>query len=59
MWCIHIVVNYMDVDLAYGEKVSRKLHKNATSCIEQILEATSRKTTTVRPPITHLKNHPY
>ena len=36
----------------------RKLHKNATSYIEQILEATSNKTAAVRPPTTHLENHP-
>ena len=34
------------------------LCKNAMSCIEQVLEATSHKTAAVRPPTTHLKNHP-
>ena len=27
----------------YGEKSWRQLHKNATSCIRQVLEATSKK----------------
>ena len=33
----------MDADKAYGEKVWWQLHKNAASCNEQILEATSHK----------------
>ena len=44
----------MDADLAYKEKVRRELHKNATSYIEQILEATSHKIAAVRPPASHL-----
>ena len=40
------------------KKAWRKLHKNAASCIEQIQEATSHKTTAVRPPTIHLENHP-
>ena len=31
----------LDADKAYGEKARWELHKNVTSCIEQILEATS------------------
>ena len=42
----------------YKEKARRGLHKKATSYIEQILEATSPKTVAVRPPSSHLKNHP-
>ena len=34
----------------YGEKAWRQLHKNAASCIEQILEATLHKTAAVWPP---------
>ena len=36
------------------KKARRELHKNATSYIEQILEATSLKTTAVRLPTPHL-----
>ena len=45
---------YMDADEAYREKIWRVLHKNATSSIEQILEATSHETTVVRPPTSYL-----
>ena len=48
----------MGADQPYKEKAWRELHKNATSYIEQILEATSFKTENVRPPNSHLKNHP-
>ena len=34
----------MDTDKAYWEKAWRQLRKNATNCIEQILEVTSHKT---------------
>ena len=44
----------MYAELAYREKAWRELHKNATSYIEQILEATSHKTAAVRPPTSHL-----
>ena len=47
---------YMDFDEAYREKVKRQLHKNATSYIEQILEAASHKTVAVQTPSSHLKN---
>ena len=43
----------MDADLALRDKVRRELHKNATSRIEQILEATSHKAATGRPPTPH------
>ena len=32
-------MHYMDADKAYREKARLELHKNATSYIEQILEA--------------------
>ena len=47
----------MDAVSAYGEKVWRQLHKNATSSIEVILVATSHKTAVERLPATHLENH--
>ena len=52
-----LTMHHMDADKGYGEKARRQLHKNATSYIEQIPEATSYKTITVRPPTTHLENH--
>ena len=45
---------HINADKAYREKVRRELHKNATSYIEQILEAISHKTATVHPPAFHL-----
>ena len=37
----------------YKEKARQQLHKNATSNIEQVLEATPHKAAAVRPPTTH------
>ena len=45
----------MDADETYGEKAWRELHKNATSYIEQILEATSHETAAVWPLAYHLQ----
>ena len=42
----------------YGEKAWRKLHKNATSNIEQVLEEAPHKVAAVRPPTTHHENYP-
>ena len=42
-----IWVSRMDADKAYSEKAKQELPKNATSYIEQIMEATSHKTATV------------
>ena len=42
----------------YGEKAWRQLHKNAASCIEQILEVDSYKTVTLQPPTTYPENYP-
>ena len=47
----------MNPDKAYEEKTRHWLHKNAMSCIEEILEATSYKTAAVRPATTHLENY--
>ena len=40
------------------KKLDGKFNKNAMHCIEQVLEATSHKTATIRPPTTHHKNDP-
>ena len=46
--------HHIVADKAYREKPRWELHKNATSYIEQILEATSHKTADVWPPSSHL-----
>ena len=51
-------MHHKDADSAYVEKAWRQLHKNATSCTEQILEVTSHKTVAVRPPTTNLEDYP-
>ena len=40
-------MHQMDADKVYREKAGRQLHKNATSCTEQILVMTSYKTATL------------
>ena len=45
------LMHCMDANKKYGEKAWR-LHKNAPSNIEQILEAAPHKVTAVRPPTT-------
>ena len=47
----------MDANKTPGEKARRQLHKNAATNIEQVLEATSHKTPTIRPPTSHLENY--
>ena len=42
----------------YEEKAWQKLHKNAASSTEQVLEAKPHKTAAVRPPTTHHENYP-
>ena len=37
-------MHHMDAEQAYGEKAWQQLQKTTSSCIEQILEATSHKT---------------
>ena len=44
----------MGVDNAYREKARPKIHKNAPSYTQQILEATSLRTATVWPPTSYL-----
>ena len=51
-------MHHMDTDKVYREKARQELHKNAMSYIEQIQEATSHETAAVRPPTSHLTNHP-
>ena len=47
-------MHHMDADETYWEKAKREQHKIATSYFEQILEATSHKTTVVRPTTSYL-----
>ena len=42
-------MHYIDVDKTHKEKARREMHKNSTSYIEQILEATPHETTVVSP----------
>ena len=51
-------MHHLDTDKAYREKAWQQLHKDATSCIKQILEVTSHKTAAVWPPTNYLKEHP-
>ena len=57
---VHITVkmHHLDADKARKEKAWRQLHKDSTSYIKQILEATSHKTASLLQPTTHLKDHP-
>ena len=41
-----------------GKKACRQIHKNATSDIEQVLEAAPYKAAAVRPLTTHHENYP-
>ena len=51
-------MHHMDANKMHKEKARWNLHKNATSYIEQILEATA-NTTAVWPLTSRLKNHLY
>ena len=57
-WYTTVWMHHFDADLVYREKDWRQLHKDATSYINQIPEVTFQKTTAVRPPTTHLEDHP-
>ena len=46
-----IWMHYLDANKIPGVKARGKLHKNAVSYIEQVLEATPHKAPTIRPPI--------
>ena len=50
-------MHHTDADSALREKACRQLHKDATSYIKQILEATFHFTAAVRSPKTHLEDH--
>ena len=56
---VHTAVwmHYLDANKIAGEKARRQLHKNAVSNIEQVLEATSHKAPTIRPPASHHENY--
>ena len=51
-------MHYMDANETAGEKDRWQLHKNAASDIEQVMEATSHKAPTIRPPASHHENYP-
>ena len=51
-------MHYMDANKTYGEKAWRRLHKNAASNFEQVLEAAPNKEAAVRPLTTHHQNYP-
>ena len=44
----------VDADKMYWEKTWRKLHKNVTNYIEQIMEAESHEIADERPPTSYL-----
>ena len=50
-------MHYVDTNKMHGEKAWWELHKNATCCLEQILEATAYKTAAVRLPTSHLTKY--
>ena len=51
-------MHYVDANWMYGEKAWRQLHKDATNYVKEFQEVTSLKTAAVRPPTTHLEDHP-
>ena len=48
----------MDANKMYGDKARLEQHKNPAGSFNQILEATSQKTASLRTTISHLTNHP-
>ena len=50
-------MHYQDANKTDGEKARRKLHKNAASNVEQVLEATANKAAAIRLPTTHQENY--
>ena len=50
--------HHIEPDNSFWENGWRPLHENASSYTKQILEETSNKTAAVRPPTTHLEDHP-
>ena len=51
-------MHYLDANKIAGEKSRQQLHKNAASNIEQVLEATAHKASTIWPPASHHENYP-
>ena len=51
-------MHYLDANRTAGEKAGRQLLKNAASNIEKVLEATSHKAPTIRPPSSYHENYP-
>ena len=51
-------MHYLDTNKTAGEEARRQLHNNASSNIEQVLEATPHKAPTIRPPVSHHENYP-
>ena len=58
--CVSTTVwmHHLDANETHGEKVRWKLHKKATCCFKQILEAIPNKAALVRLLTAHLTNHP-
>ena len=56
--CIHTTIwmHHTSVNKTYSEKTRREIHKNATRCLEQILEVIPHKTAAVRSLTSHLTN---
>ena len=52
-------MHYLDAKKAAGEEARRQLQKNAASNIEQVLEVTTHKAPTIRPPASHHENYIY
>ena len=52
-----IWLHYMDAIKTAGEEARRKLHKNATCNLEQVLSATPHKILTVWPPAPYHENY--
>ena len=50
-------MHYLDANSTAGEEAWRQLHKNVTSNIEQVLEATPHKAPTIRQPASHHENY--
>ena len=53
-----IWMHYLYANKTVGEEAWRQLHKNVASNIDQVLEATPHKASTIRPPTSHHENYP-
>ena len=51
-------MHYLDANKTAGEEARQQLYKNAASNIEQVLEATPHKASTIRPPTSYYGNYP-